>query len=121
MSNSFVDDRIHVHALWKSRAGTPQHSLESQPMKSVTEQRGSSLCNCVLSKYRCPVFEANEVSGLINQPVVVVAVGKCESRAVCGICKWGGKVGFLTFPPRVFSTALAGWGAVAIKSFPCAL
>src|ERR1035437_2023676 len=72
----------------------------------------------VLSKYRCPVFEASEVSGLINHPVVVEAVGKCESRAFCGICKRGGKVGFLTFPPRVFSTALAGWVAVAIKSIP---
>src|ERR1017187_953270 len=29
-----------------------------------------------------------------------------ESRALCGISKRGGKVGFWTFPPRVFSTAL---------------
>src|ERR1700674_1515269 len=28
-----------------------------------------------------------------------------ESRGVCGISKRGGKVGFLTFPARVFSTA----------------
>src|ERR1700739_1388321 len=38
-------------------------------------------------------------------PVVVGAVGKWESRAFCGISKRGGKVGFWTFPPRVFSTA----------------
>src|SRR5216683_7456160 len=36
---------------------------------------------------------------------VAGAVGKWESRAVCGISKRGGKVGFWTFPPRVFSTA----------------
>jgi hypothetical protein len=29
-----------------------------------------------------------------------------ESRALCGISKRGGKVGFGTFPARVFSTAL---------------
>ena len=37
--------------------------------------------------------------------MVVGAVGKWESRGVCGISKRGGKVGFLTFPPRGFSTA----------------
>ena len=32
-------------------------------------------------------------------------MGKWESRGVCGISKRGGKVGFLTFPARGFSTA----------------
>ena len=36
---------------------------------------------------------------------VAGAVGKWESRAVGGISKRGGKVGFWTFPPRGFSTA----------------
>jgi len=40
-----------------------------------------------------------------SSSVVVGAVGKCESRGFCGICKRGGKVGGLTFPRRVFSTA----------------
>src|ERR1700745_1332974 len=40
-----------------------------------------------------------------SQPVVVGAVGKWESRGVCGISKRGGKVGFMTFPARGFSTA----------------
>jgi hypothetical protein len=62
----------------------------------------------VLSKCICPVFQASEMSGLITQPVAVEAVGKCESRAVCGVCKRDKKVGFWTFPPRVFSTAFYG-------------
>src|SRR5271169_5366780 len=42
-----------------------------------------------------------------SEPAAVGAVGKWESRALCGISKRGGKVGFLTFPPRGFSTALS--------------
>ena len=33
-------------------------------------------------------------------------MGKWESRVLGGISKLGGKVGFLTFPPHVFSTTL---------------
>src|SRR5260370_4640259 len=45
------------------------------------------------------------MSGFSYSPVVVGAVGKWESRGVCGISKRSGKVGFLTFPFRGFSTA----------------
>src|ERR1035437_8761421 len=66
---------------------------------------------------KCPVCLRNR-----NHPVVVVvAVGKCESRVVCGICKRGGKVVFLTFPPCVFSPALTCFLVSGVKSFPCAL
>src|ERR1019366_4048909 len=62
---------------------------------------------------KCPVCLSNR-----NHPVVVVvAVGKCESRVVCGICKRGGKVVFLTFPPCVFSTALTCFLVSGVKSF----
>jgi hypothetical protein len=57
------------------------------------------------SKLKCPVFVANEMSGYGLLPAAAEAVGKWESRGVCGISKPGGKVGFLTFPPGVFSTA----------------
>jgi hypothetical protein len=45
---------------------------------------------------KCPV--------LVYKPAAE-AVGKWESRAVCGISKRGGKVCFLTFPRSGFSTA----------------
>src|SRR5258708_11568778 len=45
------------------------------------------------------------MSGFSSSPVAAGGVGKWESRGVCGISKRGGKVGFLTFPPRGFSTA----------------
>ena len=69
----------------------------------------------VVSKRKCPLLVTNEVSGFINHLVVVVeAVGKCESRAFCGICKCGEKVVFLTFPLHAFSTALiCFWSAVS--------
>jgi hypothetical protein len=48
-------------------------------------------------------------------------VGKWESRALCGISKRGGKVVFLTFPPRVFSTALCAGVIACARALPCAL
>src|SRR5246127_4113894 len=42
------------------------------------------------------------MSVLTTYPAVAGAVGKWESRGVCGISKRGGKVGFMTFPARVF-------------------
>jgi hypothetical protein len=59
------------------------------------------------------------VSGLINHPVAVEAVVKCESRALCGICKCGGKVVFLTIPPYVFSTALVCFLVSGVKTVVC--
>jgi len=47
---------------------------------------------------------ANEMYGSVNVPAAADAVGKWECRGVCGISKRCGKVGFLTFPARVFST-----------------
>jgi len=46
------------------------------------------------------VFKSN-----IQLAVVVVAVGKWESRGFGEISKSGGKVRFWTFPPDAFSTA----------------
>ena len=66
---------------------------------------------------KCPVWSSNK-----NHSVVAVeAVGKCESRVVCGICKLGGKVCFWTFPLNVFSTALICFLVRGINSFPSAL
>ena len=50
-------------------------------------------------------------------------MGKWESRVFCGISKQGGKVVFLTFPPRAFSTAFWGAEFVCVRGlqFSCAL
>jgi hypothetical protein len=47
----------------------------------------------------------NLFSGAGDEPAVAGAVGKWESRALCGISKRSGKVTF-TFPRSGFSTAL---------------
>src|ERR1035441_3787373 len=53
----------------------------------------------------------------VHKLVAVEAVGKCESRVVCGICKLRGKVCFGTFPLNVFSTALICFLVSGVKSF----
>src|SRR5271166_2433829 len=78
--------------------------------------------SAVRSKLKCPLFIASEMSGFVfwftHMPVVVAAVGKWESRALGGISKHGGKVGFGTFPRSVFSTALAGAFCVDVMAAP---
>ncbi len=78
----------------------------------------------VRSKSKCPLFIASEMSGFgfgFTHIPAVVAVGKWESRALGGISKRGGKVGCLTFPRCVFSTALAAAFWVDLKATPWAL
>src|SRR5258708_5496596 len=74
----------------------------------------------VVSKLKRPVFLARDLSGEL-MAAVAGAVGKWESRAVCGISKRGGKVGFWTFPPRVFSIARRAAIFVGLMAAPCAL
>src|SRR5258708_975589 len=66
---------------------------------------------------KCPVWSSNRN----HSAVAVEAVGKCESRVVCGICKFRGKVCFWTFPLNVFSTALICFWESGVKSVPCAV
>src|SRR5258708_20799545 len=64
---------------------------------------------------KCPVWSSNRN----HSAVAVEAVGKCESRGVCGICKVRGEVCFLTFPLNVFSTSLLCFWERGGKSVPC--
>ncbi len=85
---------------------------------------GGPIVRGVRSKSKCPLFIASEMSGFgfgFTHIPAVVAVGKWESRALGGISKRGGKVGCLTFPRCVFSTALAAAFWVDLKATPWAL
>jgi len=50
-----------------------------------------------------------------------VAVGKWESRVLCGVSKLAGKVGSMTFPASVFSTAPRAGIFLNFKISSCAV
>src|SRR5471032_249497 len=68
-----------------------RHALGGPPRQARLQCRWR---DSVLSKLKCTVFVASEMSGLVfvvcHKPAAVEAVGKLESRGFCGISKLGG-------------------------------
>src|SRR3990170_989580 len=99
----------HVHGEWgQSHAGILCHAGAPTKAPPVWES--------LLTSYppggveMCESQAAQGAGGLLvakvrGEVAAAVAVGKWESRVLCGIPKRSGKVCFWTFPRSVFSTA----------------